>query len=324
MNIISSHTTMDEQRGDNFLRELFRNTLSRKLQWEVYTAPYDLERLENNYLTLNGNLYSIVLQGQAMRIVRLRDFYMEVDLVRLEVYDSETLKQQYVYPNKNVLNDLYKAVDELYQETQPVDEPEQEVLASPVVEDKEVTAEASGSNLFNYLYITSKETDSSLEDRLVDMREVMQGFANKLTRNKGDAEDLLQETMLRVLENREKLAEGGDWKRWVLKIMNYVFLNNSFKIRRSYSILDSDVDFVDLDNVLAENRYLADANYTVKNIHEAIERLEPELKIPFTMFMSGYKYREIADQLKIPLGAVKSRIFFARQELQKYLKDYKF
>ena len=47
------------------------------------------------------------------------------------------------------------------------------------------------------------------------------------------------------------------------------------------------------------------------------------LKVPFSMFLSGYKYNEIADKLDVPLGTVKSRIFFARQELQKVLKDFR-
>ena len=61
----------------------------------------------------------------------------------------------------------------------------------------------------------------------------------------------------------------------------------------------------------------------MQEITSAISGLNPELRIPFSMYVSGYKYQEIADKLQIPLGTVKSRIFFARQELQKVLKDYK-
>ena len=42
------------------------------------------------------------------------------------------------------------------------------------------------------------------------------------------------------------------------------------------------------------------------------------------MFVTGYKYHEIAEKLDLPLGTIKSRIFFARQELQKVLKDFRF
>ncbi|MDD4593247.1 MAG: sigma factor-like helix-turn-helix DNA-binding protein, partial [Parabacteroides sp.] len=60
----------------------------------------------------------------------------------------------------------------------------------------------------------------------------------------------------------------------------------------------------------------------IKEITKAINGLNNDLKVPFSMFLSGYKYNEIAEKLDIPLGTVKSRIFFARQELQKKLKDF--
>ena len=58
-------------------------------------------------------------------------------------------------------------------------------------------------------------------------------------------------------------------------------------------------------------------------VHIRFNSLNNELKVPFSMFLSGYKYNEIADKLGVPLGTVKSRIFFARQELQKELKDFR-
>ena len=50
--------------------------------------------------------------------------------------------------------------------------------------------------------------------------------------------------------------------------------------------------------------------------------LPREYKIPFSMHVSGFKYREIAEKLGLPLGTVKSRIFFTRQRLQQELKDF--
>ncbi|MGL5618182.1 MAG: sigma factor-like helix-turn-helix DNA-binding protein, partial [Tannerellaceae bacterium] len=48
-----------------------------------------------------------------------------------------------------------------------------------------------------------------------------------------------------------------------------------------------------------------------------------ELKVPFSMFVTGYKYNEIAEELNLPLGTIKSRIFFARKTLQLKLKDFR-
>ncbi|MDO5395114.1 MAG: sigma factor-like helix-turn-helix DNA-binding protein, partial [Bacteroidales bacterium] len=56
---------------------------------------------------------------------------------------------------------------------------------------------------------------------------------------------------------------------------------------------------------------------------EAIDALPDEYSVPFTMHVQGYKYNEIADRMHLPLGTVKSRIFFARKKLQARFADYR-
>jgi len=51
--------------------------------------------------------------------------------------------------------------------------------------------------------------------------------------------------------------------------------------------------------------------------------LDEEYRVPFTQYFNGYKYKEIADQMDLPIGTVKSRIFLARQRLKDTLKDFK-
>lgn len=62
--------------------------------------------------------------------------------------------------------------------------------------------------------------------------------------------------------------------------------------------------------------------YDMKEIHKVVNALPKDYRIPFAMYVSGFKYREIADKLNLPLGTVKSRIFFTRQKLQIQLKDF--
>lgn len=64
--------------------------------------------------------------------------------------------------------------------------------------------------------------------------------------------------------------------------------------------------------------------YTIAEITKAINSFTNEYKIPFSMHVSGYKYEEIAQTLSLPIGTVKSRIFFARKRLQEMLSDYKY
>ena len=62
---------------------------------------------------------------------------------------------------------------------------------------------------------------------------------------------------------------------------------------------------------------------STKEIYRAVNTLPKEYRIPFIMHLSGFKYREIAEKLGLPLGTVKSRIFFTRQHLQTLLKDFR-
>ena len=57
-------------------------------------------------------------------------------------------------------------------------------------------------------------------------------------------------------------------------------------------------------------------------MYRIVNGLPEEYRDPFTMHVSGFKYREIAEKLDLPLGTVKSRIFFTRQKLKEELKDF--
>ena len=65
-----------------------------------------------------------------------------------------------------------------------------------------------------------------------------------------------------------------------------------------------------------------EGSFTVREILTCISSFNDEYRIPFSLHISGYKYHEIAEKMDLPIGTVKSRIFFARQRLQKILKDY--
>jgi RNA polymerase sigma-70 factor (ECF subfamily) len=158
--------------------------------------------------------------------------------------------------------------------------------------------------------------------KLLGMQENMLNFALMLTANKDDAQDLMQDTTLKVLDNQEKFVDNVNFKGWVLTVMRNIFINNYHKIVRSQSVIDQGADLYNLDVINDSGFDTPDGSCQIKEISKAIANLNNDLRIPFSMFLSGYKYNEIADKLGVPLGTVKSRIFFARQELQKNLKDF--
>ena len=160
------------------------------------------------------------------------------------------------------------------------------------------------------------------QQKLMSLQENMMNFALMLTANRDDAQDLLQDTTLKVLDNQDKFVDNVNFKGWVLTVMRNIFINNYHKIVRVQTVVDSSADLYNLDVVNDSGFDSPDKAYQIKEITKAINGLNDDLKVPFSMFLSGYKYNEIAEKLNVPLGTVKSRIFFARQELQKRLKDF--
>lgn len=161
------------------------------------------------------------------------------------------------------------------------------------------------------------------QKKLLGLQDNMMNFALMLTANRLDAEDLVQDTTMKVIDNQDKFVDNVNFKGWVLTVMRNIFINNYHKLVRTQTYVDPNTDIYNLDVVTDSDFHSPEGSFQLKEITKAINELNDDLKIPFSMFLSGYKYNEIAEKLDIPLGTVKSRIFFARQELQKILKDFR-
>ncbi|MGM9760619.1 MAG: RNA polymerase sigma factor [Parabacteroides sp.] len=161
------------------------------------------------------------------------------------------------------------------------------------------------------------------QKKLLSMQENMMNFALLLTANRDDAQDLTQDTTLKILDNQDKFVDNVNFKGWVLTVMRNIFINNYHKLVRSQTIVDQSVDLYNLNIVNESRSNSPESACHLQEITSAIGRLNKELRVPFSLYVSGYKYNEIAERLHIPLGTVKSRIFFARQELQRVLKDFR-
>ena len=148
------------------------------------------------------------------------------------------------------------------------------------------------------------------------MSSVLHSFAYNLTKNSEEAKDLFQETAYRAMTNREKFRPGTNFKAWLFTIMKNIFINNYRKKVKANTIIDSTDNMYYINsgkNVIANS---GEANILMKELQGMISKLDDGIKIPFMMHYEGFKYQEIADELSLPLGTVKSRIFFARKALK--------
>ncbi|MCG8327845.1 MAG: RNA polymerase sigma factor [Chitinophagales bacterium] len=157
---------------------------------------------------------------------------------------------------------------------------------------------------------------TEFDNRFEQVTTLLNSFAYNLTKNMEDAKDLFQETAYRAMTNREKFRPGTNFKAWVFTIMKNIFINNYRKKMKANTIMDStdNLYYINSGKTIISNQ--AESNILMKELTKMIEELDDSIKIPFVMHYHGYKYQEIADHLNLPLGTVKSRIFFARKELK--------
>ena len=158
---------------------------------------------------------------------------------------------------------------------------------------------------------------------LLEVQSELQRFAYKLTADKEEANDLLQETSLKALGNMDKYTPDTNFKGWMYTIMRNIFINNYRKTVRDQTFIDQTDNLFHLNLPQDSGFESTEGNYDLKEIRRIVNSLPKEYRVPFSMYVSGFKYREIADKLGLPLGTVKSRIFFTRQRLQKDLKDFR-
>lgn len=146
-------------------------------------------------------------------------------------------------------------------------------------------------------------------------------FAYMLTSNRDDAYDLLQDTILKALDNEDKFAENTNFKGWVFTIMRNIFINNYRRAGRAVTVVDTTENLYHLNISQNSGLETPEGSYAAAEITQAINEFPDEYRIPFNMHVQGYKYNEIAEHMQLPLGTVKSRIFFARKKLQSRFAD---
>lgn len=170
---------------------------------------------------------------------------------------------------------------------------------------------------------TTMADSGTFKQRLLGLQGNLLNYAYQLTTSRETAQDLVQDTTLKVLDNEAKYVDNVNFKGWVFTIMKNIFINNYRRQVRSATVVDTTEDLYHLNLSQESGFSTPEGSFAAKEISAAIKNFTDDYRIPFTMYVAGYKYSEIADKMQLPLGTVKSRIFFARKRLQALLKDYR-
>ena len=142
----------------------------------------------------------------------------------------------------------------------------------------------------------------SFKKNLLSVQEELLRFAYKLTADREEANDLLQETSLKALDNEDKYIPDTNYNGWMYTIMRNIFINNYRKIVRDQTFVDHTDNLYHLNLPQDSGFDSTEGAYDIKEIHRVVNLLPNEYRIPFAMHVSGFKYREIAEKLSLPLG----------------------
>jgi RNA polymerase sigma-70 factor, ECF subfamily len=157
--------------------------------------------------------------------------------------------------------------------------------------------------------------------------------AMRLTRNRADAEDLVQETYLRAWRSYETFQDGTNLRAWLYRILTNSFINKyrAKQRRPDETSIDSIEDMYlyrrisSLDAAIS-NRSAEDTLFdlfTDDEVKNALEELPEIFRMPVLLAdVQEFSYKEIAEMLDIPVGTVMSRLHRGRKAMQKLLYDY--
>lgn len=151
---------------------------------------------------------------------------------------------------------------------------------------------------------------------IIPEMEKLRRFARRLTRDAGNADDLLQSTLLRALEKRDYFEEGTNLFGWMSKIMFNIFASQ-YRRTKKFEAPSRRDDYMDGFSMDAPQEACTD----LAIVRDSMKRMSAEHREILTMIaVRGLQYEEVAHLLKIPVGTVRSRLSRARALLRDALE----
>jgi len=151
--------------------------------------------------------------------------------------------------------------------------------------------------------------------------------ALRMTRNREDAEDLVQETTTKAFSAIDRFEKGTNFRDWIFKILTNTFINNYYRVRErdklpSLDEMEEESAFQPVFEGISPEQALLNT-LTKEDIQKAIDVIPIDFKsVVILNLVEGFSYKETAEILDIPIGTVMSRLHRGRKILQKLLWEY--
>lgn len=163
-----------------------------------------------------------------------------------------------------------------------------------------------------------------LNEQIENNKSILVKFAYKFTNDPDDVQDLVQETLIKSIKYADEYENNPKLLPWLYVIMRNIYINHYRKGQKRMTYENAQISNV-RDQGCSEpfNHNAVEGKFAMNDIQRAIKRLPNDNGEIFSMYIEGYKYKEIAEYFEMPEGTVKTRIHHARKFLQKQLAVYK-
>ena len=179
------------------------------------------------------------------------------------------------------------------------------------------------------LTVQEMEKQAAFEEEMVPHLDILYNYALRLTTDPSDAEDLVQESMIKAYRFFHSYERGTNAKGWLYRILRNAFINNYRKKSRR----PTEVDYADIapfyESVRSEQSNTTDMQEQMfqgmmsDEISNALNRLPEDFRtVVMLCDVEGFTYEEIANMLDVPIGTIRSRLHRGRNLLREQIKDY--
>ena len=168
-----------------------------------------------------------------------------------------------------------------------------------------------------------KQEEENLKNELIELQPTLLKYALSLTKNSELADDLVQDTNIKVLSKLNMYTLNTNFKGWVSTMMRNIFINNYRRNKlspESTMTFSGDADLVPSWEGNAED--IPDQKIYVDRILQVRDSLPTSMNKIIRLRMDGFSYQEIANIEGVPIGTIKSRIYLARQIMKEQLPEY--